>query len=520
MMSIGFLEILENLPFLLYHFFKALLISQIAAVIPGLIGALYAKKKSKNIENGWMLWSLIFRGAVSTIAIHRVLYGYFKEEIFIILVVAFAAGSIPFYFWNKGGERAVRVWVAGTFLSFTLICGGEFSSFYMGEVFYYWLMRAIFLLLCASLVGLIFAAFEHYSTKEKKNPRKWFLDTTVLIWLILLLVDSEGISEFLFDSFAYSFFSALTILFLAGLLGLIPACVARNGKMDFTRWWLYGTVLLWPALVFQLLQRIPSFRLLELPESSATPPPFSEGDGEATNWDEMESPAAEESEVWEEENTSPIPIPAPDEEEMASWEPDSPSFFDLGLALYEKGDLDGAERAFEQACQSKADFARASFNLGITLREKGDLDGAWEAYREVLRVEPGNADAHTNIGVLLQTKGDLEGAINAFRAAVELSSTDPRAHYNLGNALKIQGMLEDALEHFRTCLRLAGKDERLRSRVKKKKSNSKKPFERRNALKSGESLTHFGRSCYKEIESLWNTLVLVSDSGPLLSTAS
>jgi tetratricopeptide (TPR) repeat protein len=55
--------------------------------------------------------------------------------------------------------------------------------------------------------------------------------------------------------------------------------------------------------------------------------------------------------------------------------------------------------------------AAAHYNLGVALSNKGDLDGAIAEWREALRLNPNYGDAHYNLGVALWHKGDWDGAI-------------------------------------------------------------------------------------------------------------
>src|SRR5262249_53674769 len=99
-------------------------------------------------------------------------------------------------------------------------------------------------------------------------------------------------------------------------------------------------------------------------------------------------------------------------------------------------------------------------NLGIALKDKGDLDGAIACYRQALRLDPQFALAHTNLGAALKDKGDLNGAIACHRRALRLDPRFARAHINLGAALWAQGNRDVAIAYYRQALRLDPKDAR------------------------------------------------------------
>jgi tetratricopeptide (TPR) repeat protein/tRNA A-37 threonylcarbamoyl transferase component Bud32 len=125
----------------------------------------------------------------------------------------------------------------------------------------------------------------------------------------------------------------------------------------------------------------------------------------------------------------------------------------LGAALADKGEVEGAIQAFQAALRLKKDFPDAHSNLGAALAAKGDLDGAIAACKEALRLQKDLPDAHNNLGLALEKKGDLVGAIQEYREALRYKKDYPEAYYNLGNALADQGDLVRAIKEYREALR-------------------------------------------------------------------
>ena len=63
-------------------------------------------------------------------------------------------------------------------------------------------------------------------------------------------------------------------------------------------------------------------------------------------------------------------------------------WFDLGVARQDLHDHAAAATAYRKALDIKPDYAEAALNLGTALQETGDLDGAMRAFAGVYRLRP------------------------------------------------------------------------------------------------------------------------------------
>jgi len=63
-------------------------------------------------------------------------------------------------------------------------------------------------------------------------------------------------------------------------------------------------------------------------------------------------------------------------------------WFDLGLARQDLRDHGGAASAYRKALELRSDYGEAALNLGTALQESGDLDGAMRAYARAYRLLP------------------------------------------------------------------------------------------------------------------------------------
>jgi serine/threonine protein kinase/tetratricopeptide (TPR) repeat protein len=126
----------------------------------------------------------------------------------------------------------------------------------------------------------------------------------------------------------------------------------------------------------------------------------------------------------------------------------------LGRALQDKGDLEGAIQCYRAALRLDPNYVEAHTNLGTALYSKEDVDAAIAAYSEALRLDNNHPKAHVNLGVALCKKGKLEEAIAEYQTAIRLNDNSPEVHLDLGNALRDQGKLDVAIGEYQTAIQL------------------------------------------------------------------
>jgi tetratricopeptide (TPR) repeat protein len=126
----------------------------------------------------------------------------------------------------------------------------------------------------------------------------------------------------------------------------------------------------------------------------------------------------------------------------------------LGNVLADRGDLNGALAEFRQAARLEPKFALPHVNLGGALHKMGDVDGAVAELREAVRLEPRSALVHNHLGLILVDRGDTDGAVAAYREAIRLEPRYAYAHNNLGVALAGRGDQDGAVAAYREAARL------------------------------------------------------------------
>lgn len=123
----------------------------------------------------------------------------------------------------------------------------------------------------------------------------------------------------------------------------------------------------------------------------------------------------------------------------------------LGVALNEKGDTQGALEHFEAALQSNPDYAEAHYNMGVALASLGQTEESERHYRKaielqerVIQKKSEYSGAHVNLGNALRSRGKIEEAAKHFREAVVMDPNNASAQYNLGVSLHQSGDLDGA----------------------------------------------------------------------------
>eukprot|EP00656_Telonema_subtile_P051861 TRINITY_DN707_c0_g1_i1.p1 TRINITY_DN707_c0_g1~~TRINITY_DN707_c0_g1_i1.p1 ORF type:complete len:699 (+),score=142.19 TRINITY_DN707_c0_g1_i1:88-2184(+) len=125
-----------------------------------------------------------------------------------------------------------------------------------------------------------------------------------------------------------------------------------------------------------------------------------------------------------------------------------------GIALKDKGDLDGALAVYDRALEMDPHYHHAHIGRGNALQVKGDLEGALTSYDKALKIEPNSHHAHVGRGNALQVQCEWDEALAAYDKALRIDSRSPHAHNGRGNVLQDQGNLEEALAAYDKALEL------------------------------------------------------------------
>jgi tetratricopeptide (TPR) repeat protein len=127
-----------------------------------------------------------------------------------------------------------------------------------------------------------------------------------------------------------------------------------------------------------------------------------------------------------------------------------------GKMAFEARRYADAVNEFRKAIASKPDSATARINLGAALTQVGDMNGAIEQFKEALRLEPGRVNAHYNLALLLKGRGEHEQAISHLRSVLSIDENDLNARLVLAGDLVNTGHFgESQAEYAREAYLLA-----------------------------------------------------------------
>jgi TolA-binding protein len=130
--------------------------------------------------------------------------------------------------------------------------------------------------------------------------------------------------------------------------------------------------------------------------------------------------------------------------------------YHLGVALFNSGDLAGAQAAFVKVGVQEPRWVFAHINLGSAFYAAGKYVEAIEAYRKALLVDANNAAALSGLGLARTMKGEKDG-LKDLERAIQLNPESAPAHLNIGIALSKSKKAKDiqrAVEEVKKAIQL------------------------------------------------------------------
>lgn len=145
--------------------------------------------------------------------------------------------------------------------------------------------------------------------------------------------------------------------------------------------------------------------------------------------------------------------PSKQDVDQARWEAEikkSPKnalgWTELGVVLYDKGDLAQAEANLRKALQLEPEANRARYYLGLVLIKQQKYDEAQKVLSEILRRDAGNPLVFTQLANVYVGKKDYKKALEMLDYIIEY--IDPYltdVHYQRGEVLEKMGRKQEAI---------------------------------------------------------------------------
>ncbi|MEH2412751.1 tetratricopeptide repeat protein [Nostoc sp.] len=123
-------------------------------------------------------------------------------------------------------------------------------------------------------------------------------------------------------------------------------------------------------------------------------------------------------------------------------------------ALYNQGDLTGAEENLRKFIKKSPEDAFAHFQLGNVLFRQKQPEEAISSYREAIRLQPKYALAYNAIGIVYASQSRWEEAITEYQKALEINPNYGEGLTNFALALWQTNKKEEALSSLEKALNI------------------------------------------------------------------
>lgn len=130
----------------------------------------------------------------------------------------------------------------------------------------------------------------------------------------------------------------------------------------------------------------------------------------------------------------------------------------LGLAYWNKGNLEDARKAFEKSISLDNEYPISYNNLGSFFfsifketKDRKVYQKALEKYKKAIELDPFYHTAYYGLGIAYLYTDNFEMSINCFKKALELRPDNEQAMFYLGIAYMRKGDKINALKYFNMC---------------------------------------------------------------------
>lgn len=121
----------------------------------------------------------------------------------------------------------------------------------------------------------------------------------------------------------------------------------------------------------------------------------------------------------------------------------------------DEGTIPDAIDYYRQILDRSPDWIEAHINLGVALYQTGDVDEARAAFLKAVQLDPWNGICRYNLGCVLEEQGEIDEAIRHLRCAARVLPNHADARFNLALAYEKRGQRRLAREQWQLYLRHA-----------------------------------------------------------------
>jgi tetratricopeptide (TPR) repeat protein len=132
--------------------------------------------------------------------------------------------------------------------------------------------------------------------------------------------------------------------------------------------------------------------------------------------------------------------------------PTAEAYNTLGASYGKNHQASCAIESFKSALQLDSDLWQARYNLGIALFDKGDLPGAEAQLRKAIQQNPNSASAHNGLALILEEAGQADEAAEEFKAAIRINPQFTTATLDLTQILTAQHKYSAAIYYLEQAL--------------------------------------------------------------------
>ncbi len=133
--------------------------------------------------------------------------------------------------------------------------------------------------------------------------------------------------------------------------------------------------------------------------------------------------------------------------------PDDPAaHFQLGLAYFRSGNLDGAEREWRESVRLKPSLLEAQQNLAMLELRKGDMRQLEQSASDLLKYAPAAPQGYLARGLVRMKRGEFAGAESDLRRTIELDPRNAMAYTRLGDICLTQQRFAEAENFYEQAL--------------------------------------------------------------------